>query len=272
MAREMEYVGTIKKCPNCGAVIESFQSRCASCGFELNDNSVNTNIKEFAERINEIDENPPTYSYISMNMSNTSWAVEKNTYISSYPIPNTREALLEFMMGVSQFALAHGPKKSMYGSVGVTMQEYKDHTLIYNAWLSKMKQIHNKAKIALKGDPALARIEEIHNETLRQLAVGAKAERKKILPLMIAGIVAFVMLFGIGIGSFAYIGVENKRLEGVVKEVETLIADEKYDAALIKAQSLHYQHDDHDSKVQWDNRREALIEQIKGMKAEKKTN
>ncbi|MBQ9623947.1 MAG: hypothetical protein IJR39_11530, partial [Treponema sp.] len=65
--------------------------------------------------------------------------------------------------------------------------------------------------------------------------------------------------------------VENKRLEGVVKEVETLIADEKYDAALIKAQSLHYQHDDHDSKVQWDNRREALIEQIKEMKAEKKT-
>ena len=49
-------VGQVKKCPSCGSPVESFQSRCASCGHELNSVNVSDAIKEFTTEINSLDE------------------------------------------------------------------------------------------------------------------------------------------------------------------------------------------------------------------------
>jgi uncharacterized Zn finger protein (UPF0148 family) len=45
------HVGQVKKCPNCGAPIESFQTRCPSCSYELNSIEVSSPVKEFATQL-----------------------------------------------------------------------------------------------------------------------------------------------------------------------------------------------------------------------------
>ena len=49
-------VGQVKKCPSCGAPVESFQSRCSSCGHEFGSIQVSEAIKEFSTQINSLDE------------------------------------------------------------------------------------------------------------------------------------------------------------------------------------------------------------------------
>ncbi len=53
--RTQEFVGTIKKCPNCGAIVEAFQTRCSSCGFELNNVRSSNAVEEFLKHIENFD-------------------------------------------------------------------------------------------------------------------------------------------------------------------------------------------------------------------------
>ena len=49
-------VGQVKKCPSCGSVVESFQTRCSSCGHELGGVKTSEAIREFTTEINSLDE------------------------------------------------------------------------------------------------------------------------------------------------------------------------------------------------------------------------
>jgi uncharacterized membrane protein YvbJ len=53
-----EKVGNIRKCPACGAEVESFQSRCANCGHEFNQAEVASSVKEFSNKILELELRP----------------------------------------------------------------------------------------------------------------------------------------------------------------------------------------------------------------------
>lgn len=53
--RQQEYVGTIRKCPNCGAIVEAFQTRCSLCGFELNNIKSNNAVEEFFRKLENFD-------------------------------------------------------------------------------------------------------------------------------------------------------------------------------------------------------------------------
>ncbi len=49
--RKQEFVGTIKKCPNCGQVLESFQTRCPACGYEITGVDAANSVKGFLRLI-----------------------------------------------------------------------------------------------------------------------------------------------------------------------------------------------------------------------------
>ena len=46
----------IKKCPNCGSIIESFQTRCSACGFELTGQKVSDTLQDFIAEISKWDD------------------------------------------------------------------------------------------------------------------------------------------------------------------------------------------------------------------------
>ena len=77
-----------KKCPHCGAEIPAFSDRCPACGAELEKVKATSSVKELFDKINQIER------------SGEDRAVVKNkkiTLISTFPVPNTREDLLEFL-------------------------------------------------------------------------------------------------------------------------------------------------------------------------------
>ena len=47
-------VGQVMKCPSCGGVVESFQTRCSTCGQELNTAKGEEIVKSFFQKLEEI--------------------------------------------------------------------------------------------------------------------------------------------------------------------------------------------------------------------------
>ena len=81
-----EKVGNIRKCPSCGQVVESFQSRCSSCQHEFTTVKTASSVKEFFDRITSINAEastvpPPkkskwklTVAIIGLLVLGTTWA------------------------------------------------------------------------------------------------------------------------------------------------------------------------------------------------------
>ena len=51
-----EVIGVIKTCPTCGASIESFQTRCSSCGNEVNEIRASETVQAFFHRLESLSE------------------------------------------------------------------------------------------------------------------------------------------------------------------------------------------------------------------------
>ena len=53
--RQSVYVGSVRKCPSCGAELSSFTAFCPQCGHELNSVVVPESIKDFSTQLNMLD-------------------------------------------------------------------------------------------------------------------------------------------------------------------------------------------------------------------------
>jgi len=51
---EGEKVGTVRKCPACGEPVQSFQTRCSSCGHEFNEIKSSETVQQFFQRLEEL--------------------------------------------------------------------------------------------------------------------------------------------------------------------------------------------------------------------------
>lgn len=159
--RSTKKEGVVNKCPACGASVESFSVKCADCGHEFRGVEGNTSATDLMAQLDsiaveetELDGKKPKHwtsedGGIGLVRKINARKAEK---ISMYPVPNTKEDLLEFMAIAFPLATA----KLSFGSR--LRNEGTDQ--IKTAWLSKCSQLIIKARFALKGDPeALAVVE-----------------------------------------------------------------------------------------------------------------
>lgn len=70
--RKQEFVGTVKKCPNCGEDLKSLTGICPSCGHEINSKTVNKSLKEFTDKLYELENKTEGYSVLE-NKGWSSW-------------------------------------------------------------------------------------------------------------------------------------------------------------------------------------------------------
>jgi len=172
--------GALKKCPSCGAPVTSFATKCASCGHEFRNiqaaNSVkelSTQLQNAAERIRKEKENI-VVTFHNAHLKNPlnvakEIATLQESIISSFPVPNTKEDILEFL----SIALPEAKKKS--NSMGGYVFDGSDG--LKNAWLAKCEQVIMKAKFSMKDDKKL--LEEIEYYS-SQLST-AQEQNKSIL-------------------------------------------------------------------------------------------
>lgn len=172
--RETVYEGYIHKCPNCGEVLESFVTNCPACGYEIRDTRAADSVREFTAKLAQIEsQKTPVFeekkSVMKMvfgrdfkETDETERArrrfeeqkqQEKANLIINYPLPNTKEDILEFMLLVS--------------SNIDTKHDIDD--IETKAWIAKLEQVYQKAALSIKNEADFAQIEEIYAKKQQQI-------------------------------------------------------------------------------------------------------
>lgn len=152
--------GRLHKCPNCGELISFDDVKCPSCGYEIRDREVNASVKSLFEKVLATED-----------------LDKKIELIKTFPIPNTREDILEFML------LAKSNFDAKYYATN------KNVDSISSAWLSKIDQCYAKAKILLFDKRDLDIVEEIYSGIHKETK---NIQRNKLL-MIIGGFVAIIV-------------------------------------------------------------------------------
>ena len=132
--KETTFKGKIYKCFNCGAVLGAFISNCPFCGSELRDVVSSEAIRTFVMKL----EKAKIYQ-------------EKVSIIRNFPIPNTKEDILEFMILASS---------NMEGGLE------KD---LLDAWKAKIEQAYQKAYLVFKEEKEFSYVRDIYNQVYVKL-------------------------------------------------------------------------------------------------------
>ena len=103
---------------------------------------------------------------------------QKISLISNFPIPNTKEDILEFMILSSSHILAKKPSGDISEHDELLYKELK------KAWKMKFEQAYDKAKICIKNDEDRTEIEQCYNKTI----VEPKKKRKKTTKIVLLSV------------------------------------------------------------------------------------
>ncbi|MBP6089745.1 MAG: hypothetical protein KA521_00705 [Crocinitomicaceae bacterium] len=156
-APKTDKFGDVKKCPSCGSIVQSFQTKCSDCGHEFSNVGANVSIGKLFDMLNACEnerkeaDNSISGAIGSMFAKSGIGAVDKiiekkKSIISGFPIPNTKDDILEFL----SIAIPNAKQK---GNLFTKQQpENKSHNDLATTWQSKCEQIIMKAKFSMKED------------------------------------------------------------------------------------------------------------------------
>ena len=153
--------GDLKKCPACGAVIESGIAVCETCGYAFTEAFSTASREKLYDALLKIEETHDTTSLSGVPDINKikKKATLKGGMIANFPIPNTKADLLDFLSYLVVLAKPSSPK-SYYYLIG---HDYED--LGYAYWQLYASCI-NKAKISFANDSSFTYYYEKYEELL----------------------------------------------------------------------------------------------------------
>ena len=147
--RKAVYDGVMHKCPHCGEKLNSFTSTCPACGYELRGASATASVEKLYKNIQAA--------------KNDSEVVR---LVKVFPIPNSREDILEFMvLASSNFNEDH-------------YMAHMGEDSISDAWLSKIEQCHKKARLTLS-DGDMLEVDEIYESIKARVAEAKKKANQR---------------------------------------------------------------------------------------------
>ena len=195
--RKTVYEGQLHKCPNCGELLDSFRSHCPTCNYEIRDARSSSAVRELAQKLERIEAErmaPIEEKKSLMKMVFGKDFKEENeveeaqerfdehkrqqkaNLIINFSVPNTREDILEFMI---------------LASSNIDVKKGIDDD-VTKAWISKLEQVYEKAKLLLGNKPAFAEIKYIYYRKKAQI------KNRKFKGLAIACFIVggYALLFG----------------------------------------------------------------------------
>lgn len=269
--RKTVYEGDIHKCPACGEAVPSYQTICPSCGHEFRNTSSSNSIKEFENELVKIESNRKVGKKNTLAATFNQHKVDDvdqqlANRISNFAVPNNQEDIFEFMILAASNL---DPIAYDTSNGGYSPKVKNGKLLVSNAWDSKYNQVHQKAKMMFPQDPRLIEIEALYSNKQRQIKK-AKFKSTKAALLALAVLIAYmVALLVFKNSSVRKAEKLDAQFNSIVAEIQTDITNENYDAALVKAYTLHFDSSLSSTKAKkWDEQREMLIELINSKKGE----
>lgn len=261
--RKEAWEGAVHKCPHCGAQVGSFDAYCPACGNELRDKEAAGSVTELSRRLDQIEsernENGKKKGLFARAAEQNAVSdidQRKISLIRTYPIPNTVEDILEFVILASS-----NVDPEAFSSLTPDVSR----KAVSEAWVSKCEQAIRKAEVSFSGSPLVGRMNEML-ETARE-KVG-RAKKKRVLAqialyagpwILLLGLIGILVLTG-AMGPEA-VNREQERLDGIVESIEQDLDDGEYLRALLKADSLETELTD-DMAKEWEINREYWIDRV----------
>lgn len=189
-APKSEKYGDVRKCPACGAIVPSMAAKCPECGYEFVNVGANMTTRLLMQKIDEIQaQSALLKNGIKANNQKTAETearaaqqqVEARTIqaIQNFPIPNTKEDILEFMT----LCISNSNADSM------------NQNSIQEAWMAKMRQTITKVQVSMSNDKDAQTLIEQYNQMVEE----GKAKYKKFckwFAISVAGLFLFALVLG----------------------------------------------------------------------------
>ena len=191
-APKSEKYGDVRKCPACGAIVPSMAAKCPECGYEFTNVEANSSTRLLMQKIDEIQ---AQYAELTANVDNKDestirtrgYQVKRQLndrtaqLIQNFPIPNTREDLIEFL------TLCIGNSKA-----DSIMLDGNDP--VTPAWRKKLQQVIAKVKVALPNDQqAQELIEEYEGKRESSKKKGKKIAIGIVVLIVVACLIALLV-------------------------------------------------------------------------------
>ena len=205
-APKSDKYGDVRKCPACGAIVPSMAAVCPECGQEFTNIKANSTANMLMLKIDEI-QAQSSVAQRGLNAKDAktaqreTWAIESQVTsrtvqaIKNFPIPNTREDLIEFMT----LCLSN------------SRADRQDVDEIAEAWREKFEQLITKARITIPNDPIAedlikkykSKREAVEKKTAEENAkreeererdkIESKKKNRKRLIIIIIGIIIWIL-------------------------------------------------------------------------------
>lgn len=196
--RQSVYEGNLHKCPNCGAVLEAFVTNCLSCGHEIRDTKSASSIRELAIKLERIEaQKMPAFEekksvmkmIIGKDFNDEDEAEgarehfeeqkkqEKANLIKNYSVPNAKEDIMEFML---------------LASSNIDVKNGTDD-IVTKAWISKLEQVYERAKLSMGNSSDFIQIQEIYNEKKKEM----KDKKMRDFWIWASCVAGYVFLMGL---------------------------------------------------------------------------
>jgi len=240
--RKTSYDGEIYKCPNCGDIMDAYESVCESCGYERRGAKATSSVRELSARLQAIEAQRPPKKHTSifsqaMNQGHISKTDEqKIDLIKNFAIPNNKEDILEFaVLAVSNIdpdAFSTMNNASVYDA---------SKKAISNAWMAKFEQAYQKGKLMFGDSPELHNIYQMYLDKKKSISK-KKTGVWKMLGITYGILIAIiaVVLISVNVSNSTSKNEEEARLNNLVQQIETALDAEDYALALMHATRLDY--------------------------------
>jgi hypothetical protein len=252
---ESNKLGDVRKCPACGAITETFATKCSECETEFRNIEASQNIIKFFEKLDDIESNridnnfefntkssfgiidlfkwfmfwpiliPLKIFKFFINISKpVKWTIidsRKEELILNFPVPASREEILEFL------TLAYSRINSnTYFNTLADETKYKNSW--NKIWLKKIEQINSKANLAMKNDKQTLDEVNILTENARKIL---KNNSKKVLHIVL-GFISLITILIIWSSISSKIDDNNaNQLKEQIIKADKFINSGKYDKA-----------------------------------------